>query len=119
RFPIWEGIKMPNIDQLAEGYNWPVSTYERIGREVGKLVAEKNAAYGDSFAKSGDFLRLLYPDGIKPEQYRDALCIVRIFDKLMRIATAKDAFGESPYRDIVGYGILGVAMDANKAESRR
>jgi len=110
---------VPNIEQLAEGYNWPVSRFERIGREVGKLVAEKNAAYGDSFAKCGDFLRLLYPDGIKPEQYRDALCIVRIFDKLMRIATAKDAFEESPYRDITGYGILGVAMDAGKVESRR
>ncbi|MGG4035869.1 hypothetical protein ABEV74_19445 [Paenibacillus cisolokensis] len=110
---------MPNIDQLAEGYNWPVSRFEKIGREIGRLVAEKNQAYGDSFAKCGDFLRLLYPDGIKPEQYRDALCIVRIFDKLMRIATDRDAFGESPYRDIVGYGILGVEMDANKVESGR
>lgn len=85
--------------------------FEAIGREIGALVNEKNAAYGDSFAKCGEFLRLLYPAGIRPEQYIDALCLVRIFDKQMRIATKKDAFGESPYRDIVGYGLLGVAMD--------
>jgi len=28
-------------------------------------------------------------------------------DKLFRIATDKDALGESTYRDIAGYGILG------------
>lgn len=85
--------------------------FEETGTQIGKLVEEKNAAYGDSFAKCGDFLELLYPNGIRPEQYQDALCLVRIFDKQMRIATRKDAFGESPYRDIAGYGILGAVMD--------
>jgi hypothetical protein len=80
-----------------------------LATEIGKLVAEKNAAYGSSFAKCGEFLRILYPDGIQPDQYHDALLIVRIFDKLMRIATAKDALGESPYRDIAGYGLLGIS----------
>jgi hypothetical protein len=83
--------------------------YEQIGREIGALVDEKNTAYGSSFAKCGDFLRLLYPDGIPVEKYKDALLLVRIFDKQMRIATAKDALGESPYKDIAGYGILGAA----------
>ncbi|MDF2722120.1 MAG: hypothetical protein K0Q59_1795 [Paenibacillus sp.] len=97
---------------VASGVIQPaVTPFERIGKEVGALVAEKNAAYGDSFAKSGAFLRLLYPNGIGPDQYADSLCVIRIFDKLMRIATRKGAFGESPYRDIVGYGILGVHMD--------
>lgn len=83
-----------------------------VGEQVGALVEEKNAAYGDSFAKTGEFLRILYPDGIRPDQYGDALCLVRIFDKQMRIATQKGAFGESPYRDIAGYGILGAVKDA-------
>jgi hypothetical protein len=39
------------------------------------------------------------------------LCVVRIFDKLKRIATNKDAFGESPYGDIIGYGLLGLHKD--------
>lgn len=93
--------------------------FERVGKEVGRLVTEKNQAYGDSFAKSGEFLKLLYPDGIKPEQYSDMLCLVRIFDKQKRIATKKDAFGESPYRDIVGYGILGTVMDEIRKGERQ
>lgn len=85
--------------------------FTRIAAEIGSLVTEKNIAYGDSFAKCGEHLKLLYPNGIQPEQYDDALAMVRIFDKQMRIATRKDAFGESPYRDIAGYGILGAAKD--------
>jgi hypothetical protein len=80
--------------------------YEKIGTEIGKLVDEKNAAYGDAFNKSADFLNLLYPDGVKPEQYGDMLALVRDFDKSMRIATHKDALGENPWRDKAGYGIL-------------
>jgi len=81
--------------------------YALMGEQIGKLVEEKQAAYGDSFGKSGDILRVLYPKGISPEQIDDALCIVRIVDKLFRIATDRDALGESPYRDIAGYGFLG------------
>ena len=91
--------------------------FKAIGAEIGALVQEKNAAYGDSFAKSGDFLRLLYPDGIRPEQYGDALLIVRVFDKLMRVATSKDAFGESPWRDCMGYSLLGVSMGVRDEHS--
>lgn len=83
--------------------------YEKLGREIGQLVKEKQQAYGNSFNKAGEFMQLLYPDGIAPDQYNDALAIVRIFDKLMRIATRKDAFAESPFRDISGYGLLGEA----------
>ena len=84
--------------------------YETLGREIGALVDSKNAAYGDAFHKAGAFLAILYPNGITPEQYGDALVLVRIFDKQMRIATGKDALGESPYRDIAGYGLLGVTL---------
>ena len=84
----------------------------RAAKDLGHIVAEKNAAYGSAFSKAGDFLKLLYPGGIEPEQYTDMLLLVRIFDKQMRIATAKDALGESPFRDIAGYGILGTVKDA-------
>jgi hypothetical protein len=83
-------------------------TYEELGRSVGALVDTKNKAYGSAFDDAGNFLKLLYPDGIQPEQYGDALALVRIFDKMKRIATDKDALGESPYRDIAGYGLLGL-----------
>jgi hypothetical protein len=84
--------------------------YEELGRRVGVIVNEKQRAYGNSFGVAGEFLKLLYPDGVRPEQYTDMLCVVRVFDKLKRIATDKDALGESPYSDIVGYGLLGLAM---------
>lgn len=80
-----------------------------IAAEIGKLVAEKNRAYGASFNRAGDILAILYPDGIKTDQYVDALGIVRVIDKMFRIATDRDALGESPWKDIAGYGILGAA----------
>jgi hypothetical protein len=85
---------------------------KQMGTDIGSLCQEKNIAYGDSFAKSGDILKILYPDGIQPDQYQDALGIIRVIDKLFRLATDKDAFGESPWKDIAGYGILGAVQDA-------
>ncbi len=87
------------------------SSYEGIATGIGKLVQEKNEAYGDSFGQACRILEVLYPDGIKPDQYRDALAMTRVIDKLFRLANKKDAFGESPWRDICGYAILGVAND--------
>lgn len=85
--------------------------YAEMGKLLGELTQMKNTAYGDSFAKSGDILAILFPNGIRPDQYRDALAIVRVVDKLFRIATRKDAFGESPWKDIAGYGLLGAVTD--------
>jgi len=87
----------------------------QIATEIGALVGEKNKAYGDSFAKTGEFLRLLYPDGIPPKKYGDALCLVRMWDKMKRIATDRDALGECPYRDIAGYALLGIRMTESRA----
>jgi len=83
--------------------------FEKIATEIGKLVEEKNIAYGSAFLKSEKILKILYPNGIEPSQYRDMLAMTRIIDKLFRIATQKEAFGENPFKDIAGYGILGVA----------
>lgn len=92
--------------ELADEEEEVMRKYEDRAREVGALVDRKNAAYGSAFDKGGDFLRLLYPDGIKPEQYADMLALVRVFDKLMRIATDRDALGESPWQDVAGYALL-------------
>lgn len=88
-----------------------------IGREVGELCREKNNAYGSSFAKSGEVMRMLYPDGIRPENMTDAMLVVRVIDKLFRVATDRDAFGESPWRDIAGYGVLGTAKDEQRGKT--
>lgn len=92
----------------------PASRFSLIAEEIGALVTEKNKAYGDSCRSSAEILKQLYPKGVLPHQYRDMLLVVRILDKLGRIANKKDAFGESPFRDIAGYGILGADFDEEK-----
>ena len=89
----------------------PMGKYELLGAELGQLTDQKNAAYGASFQRAGEVLAILYPIGIAPSQYRDALAVVRLVDKLFRIATNRDAFGEDPWRDIVGYALLGAGKD--------
>ncbi len=116
------GTPLPCIDCAATGQpsicrahpcpcgcHVPISRWEAIGAEIGRLVATKQAAYGDSFGKAGSVMRILYPEGIKLEQLDDALTLVRIIDKLFRVATDRDALGESPFRDIAGYSLLAVA----------
>jgi len=89
--------------------------FEETAERIGKLVAEKNVAYGSSFSQAHKILEVLYPQGIAPHQFTDALAIIRVVDKLFRIATKKDAFGESPWQDIAGYAILGVVKAENES----
>lgn len=69
-------------------------------------MIKKQAAYGDSFGKSGEIMRILYPGGIPLEKLEDALTVVRVVDKLFRVATDRDALGENPWRDVQGYALL-------------
>ena len=85
-----------------------MTKFSEIGYDVGSLVSDKQRAYGDSFGRSGECLRQMFPDGIKTDQYDDLLTIARILDKLFRIANNPNAFDENPYQDIVGYGLLGM-----------
>lgn len=89
-----------------------VVRYADLGKEIGELVDQKNAAYGSAFDTVGEFLKLMYPTGILPEQYVDSLAIVRIFDKLKRIASIKNNTTKEQlvdaYSDIAGYGLLGL-----------
>lgn len=87
------------------------SVYEDIAARIGSLVSEKNAAYGDAFGQAQRILEVLYPAGVRPNQYRNFLATVRVIDKLFRIANKPDAFGESPWQDICGYALLGIASD--------
>ena len=93
---------------MAQEYTKKASsrTYSDIGSQVGKLVEDKQKAYGDSFGRSGRCLLEMFPNGIKVDQYDDLLTIARILDKLFRIANDPDAFEENPYQDIVGYALL-------------
>ena len=95
--------------------NW--KKFQEIAANIGKTVVRKNKVYGNSFGKTTDFIKLLYPHGIRNDQYDDVLLLARIFDKLVRIATgAKDE--ENPYFDIAGYAVLGVDMRAKTQKKK-
>ena len=79
-----------------------------ISIELGSLLEEKNRSYGSAFSKSSEILKILYPVGVQPDQYTDLLLTTRILDKLFRIANDKSAFNEEPWKDIAGYGLLGI-----------
>jgi hypothetical protein len=88
--------------------------YEDTGANIGRLVNRKNIAYGDSFSKSGEILKLLYPNGVKLGEYKTLLAVTRIIDKLFRIATDESALDEDPWMDIAGYAILMVRQEEEK-----
>lgn len=85
--------------------------YRRIADGIADLLVLKQKAYGDSFGRAGQILEVLYPNGVKPSQYGDLLALTRMIDKMFRIANDATAFGESPWRDMGGYSILGAARD--------
>ena len=91
-------------------------SYREIAQGIAELVIEKQKAYGNSFGEADQFLKLCYPNGVPVEKYKDMLTLVRIWDKIKRIATDRDALGESPYRDIVGYCLLALNELENNNE---
>ena len=93
--------------------------YVRLGKAVGELITEKQHAYGDSFHKSGEVLKILYPKGVKTEDYTDLLAITRVLDKLFRIATDPTYGAESPWRDICGYAMLRLHDKTIKGEAEQ
>jgi hypothetical protein len=97
-------------EEVMEG---ELKKFEQLGLDIGRLVQRKNEAYGDSFSRSGEVLKVLYPNGIPADGLDDALLVARIIDKLFRIATNKNAFSEDPWQDIVGYSILALEKGLN------
>lgn len=91
------------------------TTYSKLGEIIGAHCDDRNRTYGSSFSKTADYLRTLFPDGIKPDQYVHLGLLVRIFDKAMRIATGHY---DDSYSDIVGYGLLGEKMVREQAGAR-
>ena len=95
--------------------------FHKVAEECADLVTKKNKAYGNSFELAGEILKILFPDGVKVDQYQDMLTVTRVLDKLFRICSGdKKAFEENPWRDILGYSLLSVcseeANDENKSE---
>lgn len=91
-----------------------MNQYTKAALNLAELVTKKQVAYGDSFGQSGRIIEVLYPKGISPDQYADALAIIRVIDKLFRIANKKYAFVENPWADIAGYALLSLVQQKNQ-----
>jgi len=94
--------------------------YDLYGQRLSDLVAAKQQQYGDSIARSAHMLHALYPEGVPPHAYGDLLLVVRMLDKLARIAArgedGRNRGGESPYTDLAGYALRGWVKDETATE---
>ena len=89
--------------------------YKDLGQEVGQFTDDKREQYGDSVSFVSAALHHACPDGIPPYQYDNVLLCARMLDKVCRILTrgadGLDKGSESPYKDLAGYALIGVAKD--------
>lgn len=89
-----------------------MTEYHTTANALADLVASKQIQYGDSATRAQAIAAILYPNGVSIGQYKDMLLVIRVIDKLSRIATSgdgTDAGGENPWQDIGGYALLGMA----------
>ena len=88
--------------------------YEEAGSLLGQLVIEKRKQYGGgALERSSAVLTLLYPDGIQPDQYPDAMSIMRVVEKLSRIAGGNQG-DENAWVDIAGHGMVAGAISERR-----
>jgi hypothetical protein len=80
-------------------------TFTALGAEIGALVEKKQFEYGDSFTKIPKILEIMYPAGISWDEYAQMALVVRILDKLNRVAMGNQG-DESAFKDIAGYALL-------------
>jgi hypothetical protein len=88
--------------------------YEQAAQEIALLVTRKQKEYGNSFGNADKIMKVLYPTGISLDQMKDALVVVRIVDKLFRIANG-DQGSESAFSDINGYSLLAIVRNKNES----
>lgn len=78
--------------------------------DLSDLLWEKRQAYGaNNLTGTGDFFKLLFPEGIPPERYQDALILARMFDKMSRIARGTSG-KEDAWQDLAGYAVCAMEL---------
>lgn len=81
------------------------------------ILQAKNEMYGNSYADTGTFLRLLWPSGCSAGELDHVMLCARMFDKMKRLAAAKPGDEEDPLLDLAGYAVLGLANHQMKGET--
>lgn len=89
--------------------------YRLLAESVGDVVDRKNVQYGDAINDVEVFLKLLYPGGIPVERFRDVGLLVRMYDKMKRIASGNQG-EENAWQDLCGYALLGLGGEGRWRE---
>ena len=80
---------------------------EFVAACVVKTVRDKNKEYGNAFRKVSEILSVLFPNGITPDKYDDVALLIRVLDKICRIANTNDEeVKKDAWLDICGYALL-------------
>ncbi|QDX94627.1 hypothetical protein EEL30_21535 [Brevibacillus laterosporus] len=95
--------------------------FEELGKEIGAFTGLKQEAYGNSVDKSFELMKIFLKEyknnddtyTIPEVLLKHLLLQVRMIDKQNRIFSNPkgDLMGESPYKDLTGYSLIGVEMD--------
>ncbi len=90
-----------------------------IAYDVAVIVEEKNREYGSAFKKVSHILSILFPNGIPQKKYHDVAILVRVLDKVCRIANANEVgVRKDAWLDICGYALICLSEgDMNGVES--
>ncbi|MEK4824483.1 YorP family protein [Niallia sp. FSL W8-0951] len=114
-------VREVELDRLGDMYmDKQLGKFEIIATELGKFTDEKNKQYGSSVDATYEMMLVLmdrYKNEdstytIPKELIKQMLLTVRVMDKQNRIFNNPSGKGdsESPWKDIVGYGLIGVNM---------
>ena len=78
--------------------------HEDTAKELCALLEEKEKRYGRAYLDVPKMLQILYPNGVRPQEYNTLLTITRILDKIYRLSNNDTT--EDPWLDIAGYAFL-------------
>ena len=80
--------------------------YEEIGGFVGLMTDRKNAALHNVLNRSGEMIRILYPHGIRTDQYGDFLILNRIIDNMCQIPSGGPALAQEAWLEIACFALM-------------
>jgi len=87
--------------------------FELKASRLAAILDFKHSSYGRTFYKIPKILEILWPGGIKCEEYEQLLAIIRVLDKIARLSNnTQDK--EDPWSDIAGYGLLMMKEEISK-----
>ena len=91
---------------------------DEVTAEINATIKRKNIAYGDSVNRAPQCMEILCPDGIPPEKFRDAACVLRVLDKLSRaLSMPEGSDEENPWADAAAYCLMRATEIADRPPS--